>query len=171
MYKVTDNFYDYPIFLEILNLVKDKPFNELPENYDGKRCSYGKSRQQLTKDSILTEHILTQFPYKEKYKRRIEIANDVNGFWLKPHSDHSAKKQVAVIYLEGQEGTTFHYDDGDETVDFIPNRAVFFDPDTKDTYDSTSWKHSVRKIDEIRRTVVVNYVDDTWNDTWNCYDR
>ena len=174
MYTVEDNFYDFPIFLGILDLIKDKPFNQVPKKYDGKRCSYGETRQYLTEDSVLADLILSKFPYKNDYRRKIEIGNDVNGFWLKPHSDHSAKKDVTVIYFEGQEnnGTTFHYENNDETIKFIPNRAVHFYPDLKDTYDSNSWKHSVKKINmDIRRTIVVNYVDNTWRDIKNCYDR
>ena len=120
MYRVEDNFYDFPIFLEILNLIKDRPLNQIPEKYDGKRCSYGETRQYLTEDSVLADLILSKFPYKKDYRRKIEIGNDVNGFWLKPHSDHSAKKDVTVIYFEGQQnnGTTFHYEDHNETTEF-----------------------------------------------------
>ena len=174
MYRIEDNFYDTATFNRILELVRERPINQVPENYDGKRCSYGETRQYLTEDSILADLILSKFPYKKDYRRKIEIGNDVNGFWLKPHSDHSAKKDVTVIYFEGQQnnGTTFHYEDHNETTEFIPNRAVHFYPDLKDTYDTESWKHSVKKIDmNIRRTVIVNYVDNTWRDIEDCYDR
>ena len=166
--------YDTATFNRILELVRERPINQVPENYDGKRRSYGEARQYLTEDSELGDLILSKFPYKNDYRRKIEIGNDVNGFWLKPHSDHSAKKDVTVIYFEGQEnnGTTFHYENNDETIKFIPNRAVHFYPDLKDTYDSESWKHSVKKIDmNVRRTVIVNYVDNTWRDIDICYDR
>ena len=174
MYRIEDNFYDTTIFNRILELVRERPINQIPEKYDGKRCSYGETRQYLTEDSILADLILSKFPYKKDYRRKIEIGNDVNGFWLKPHSDHSAKKDVTVIYFEGQQnnGTTFHYEDHNETTEFIPNRAVHFYPDLKDTYDTESWKHSVKRIKmAVRRTVVVNYVDNTWRDIKDCYDR
>ena len=174
MYRIEDNFYDTATFNRILELVRERPINQVPEKYDGKRCSYGETRQYLTEDSILADLILSKFPYKKDYRRKIEIGNDVNGFWLKPHSDHSAKKDVTVIYFEGQQnnGTTFHYEDHNETTEFIPNRAVHFYPDLKDTYDTESWKHSVKRIKmAVRRTVVVNYVDNTWRDIKDCYDR
>jgi hypothetical protein len=174
MYKVTDDFYTLAVFNRILELVRECPINQVPENYDGKRCSYGKVRQYLTEDSELVDLILSKFPYKNDYRRKIEIGNDVNGFWLKPHSDHSAKREVTVIYFEGQEnnGTIFHYPHELKRVRFIPNRAVHFYPDLKDTYDTESWKHSVKKINmNIRRTVVVNYVDNTWRNIEDCYDR
>ena len=173
MYKIEDNFYDTLTFNRILELVRERPLNQVPENYDGKRCSYGEARQYLTQESELTDLILSKFPYKNDYRRKIEIGNDVNGFWLKPHSDHSAKREVTVIYLEGHEnnGTTFHYPHELKSVRFIPNRAVYFEPDLNDTYDTKSWQHSVKKIDmDVRRTVVVNYVDNTWSDIKDCYD-
>lgn len=175
MYRIVDEFYSSKIFNKILEAVKQLPLNRVPDNYDGKRCSYGETRQYLTEDSDLGELILSRFPYKKDYRRKIEIGNDVNGFWLKSHSDHPAKRKVTVIYLEGQEnnGTTFHYKDHDETIKFIPNRAVYFEPDIKDTFDPSSWQHSVKqvKISGIRRTIVVNYVDKSWRDIKKCYDR
>ena len=175
MYKIIDNFYPIQIFNKILDEVKQMPLNIVPEGYDGKRCSYGSQRKYLTSKSELSKLILSNFKYEQNLKRRIEIANDVNGFWLKPHSDHSAKRKVTVIYLEGQKnnGTTFHYKDKDETVEFLSNRAVFFEPDEKETFDDKSWKHSVKEIEipETRRTIVVTYVDDSWNDIKTCYDR
>ena len=175
MYHIEDNFYPFEIFNNILHIVKQYPINHVPEKYDGKRCSYGVARQNLTSESTLSSLILSNFPHIPQYKRKIEIANDVNGFWLKPHSDHSAKRKVTVIYLEGQKenGTTFHLPERNEKIYFVPNRAVMFKPDSKDTYDETSLKHSVEKIEitEVRRTIVVTYVDNSWNDIETCYDR
>jgi len=175
MYKVTDDFYTLAVFNRILELVRECPINQVPENYDGKRCSYGEARQYLTQESELTNLILSKFPYKNDYRRKIEIGNDVNGFWLKPHSDHSAKRKVTVIYLEGQKnnGTTFHYKHELKRVRFVPNRAVFFEPDLRETYDKNSWQHSVEKINilHFRRTLAINYVDTTWKDIEDCYDR
>ena len=99
MYRIEDNFYDTATFNRILELVRERPINQVPENYDGKRRSYGEARQYLTEDSELGDLILSKFPYKKDYRRKIEIGNDVNGFWLKPHSDHSAKKDVTVCLL------------------------------------------------------------------------
>ena len=174
MYNIIDDFYTLVVFNRILDLDREFPINQVPENYDGKRCSYGKARQYLTQESELANLILSKFPYKNDYRRKIEIGNDVNGFWLKPHSDHSAKREVTVVYLEGQvnNGTTFHYPHELKRVRFNPNRALNFEPDLKETYDKTSWKHSVKKINmNVRRTVIVNYVDNTWKDIEDCYDR
>tara|TARA_B100000809_G_C15138818_1_gene531953 strand:- start:246 stop:845 length:600 start_codon:yes stop_codon:yes gene_type:complete len=199
MYKIEDNFYPYHTFQLILNLIRERPDNQVPENYDGKRISYGEARQYLTEDSELLDLILSKFPYKKDYRRKIEICNDVDGFWLKPHSDHPAKREVTVIYFEGLEnnGITFFSASSctqwenlkqkvnmktennvikknyKEDVDLIPNRAVHFYPNSLDTYDD-EWegRHSVKKIEiTVRRTVVVNYVDNTWTDIKVCYDR
>ena len=113
MYHIEDNFYPFDIFNKILHIVKQYPINHVPEKYDGKRCSYGVARQYLTSESTLSSLILSNFPHIPQYKRKIEIANDVNGFWLKPHSGHPAKRKVTVIYHEGQKenGTTFYLQD------------------------------------------------------------
>lgn len=172
MYRIEDNFYPQETFDRILELVKTKPDNVLPENYNGKRSEF-KNRTFLTEPEELSDLILSKFPFKENFRRRIEVANDVHGFFLHPHSDHPAKKDVTVLYIEGRinSGTTFDGPIWEETVDFFPNRAVHFMPDEKQTFDPSSRKHSV-KLQELRhrRTVVVSYVDSEWRDTHECYD-
>ena len=175
MYKIEDSYYPKEIFNNILKKVKQYPLNLVPEFYNGKRVAYGKARQYLTERSDLSDLVLTNLPFKKSLKRIIEVANDVNGFWLSSHSDHPAKREVTVIYLEGDKnnGTTFHFEDYEETVDFIPNRAVHFTPDKNETFDPMSKKHSVKpfEISDVRRTIIVNYVDSTWNNLEVCYDR
>ena len=172
MFRIEDNFYSPQVFDRILELAKTKPDNELPPDYTGKRSEF-KNRTFLTQPDELSDLVLSKFPFKSNYRRRIEVANDVNGFFLKPHSDHPAKTDVTVIYLEGRitSGTTFDGPIFEETVDFYPNRAVHFLPDKKLTFDPSSRKHSV-KLQELRsrRTIVVSYVDGTWRDTHECYD-
>ena len=63
MYKIIDDFYTLVVFNRILDLVREFPINQVPENYDGKRCSYGKARHYLTQESELANHILSKFPY------------------------------------------------------------------------------------------------------------
>ena len=41
MYKIIDDFYTLVVFNRILDLVREFPINQVPENYDGKRYSYG----------------------------------------------------------------------------------------------------------------------------------
>lgn len=171
--KVIDNFFEVNQFDRLKQLVKQYPTNKVPKDYNGKRSMY-KDRNYIVSDNELTNILLEKFPYREGLKRSIEVANDVDGFWLSPHSDHPAKKDVTVIYIEGhiENGTTFDGPIWEETIDFIPNRAINFNPDEKDTWDMSSHKHSVKlkPILGIRRTIVVMYVDETWNSVENCYD-
>lgn len=175
MYKIEDNFFTQKIFNKVLKTCREYPISEVPENYDGRRKLYVE-RNYLTKKSPSKHHFIASLfdkPQKNELLK-IEIANDINGFWLMPHSDHPAKKKVIVIYMEGQEnnGTTFHAENDKIKIKFIKNRAVHFYPDSLDTWDNSSIKHSVEKIkiDSIRRTLIVNYVDmKEWKETENCW--
>ena len=73
MYRIEENFYELATFNRILELVRERPINQVPENYDGKRCSYGEARQYLTQESELTNLILSKFPYKNNYRRKVSI--------------------------------------------------------------------------------------------------
>jgi len=175
MYRVEDNFFHDQVFQNVLRSCSTYPINVVPDNYDGCRRLYS-NRNYLTKKSVPYDHFIVSLFHKPKDHQvlKIEFANDVDGFWLKPHSDHPAKEEVIVIYLEGQEnnGTTFHKKTGDETVKFVPNRAIHFNPDSLDTWDEKSCKHSVQKvkIENVRRTLIVNYVNkEKWNELDNCW--
>jgi hypothetical protein len=94
---------------------------------------------------------------------RIELALDVDGFWLEPHTDLGVKAISMLLQLgrAGQEGIGtdlyFSPDKWAETVPFGWNSALVFVPA------SNTW-HGVerRPIEGVRRSVIVNYVTDEW---------
>ena len=99
---------------------------------------------------------------------RIEFTQDTDGFWLEPHTDISVKKFTMLIYVSRDPqlydaGTDIF--DGDRqlvsTVPYSYNEGLIFIP-SNDTW------HGFRKrpIRGIRQSLIVNFVTDAWQDTW-----
>lgn len=94
---------------------------------------------------------------------RIEYAIDVDGFWLEPHTDLGVKTFTMLFQLgqAGQEGlgTDLYFGPGAwaETVPFGWNSALLFVPSDR------TW-HGVepRRIEGLRRSIIVNYVTEDW---------
>ena len=178
MIRYEDNFFPSELYDSTLNIMRDIGFlNTESEylNFDGKRCSL-KNRYYITKKSSENEQKIAKF-FEQNYKipntyLKLEFANDRTGFYLNKHSDHPEKKFVIIVYIEGPKhtGTFFQENDKISKLDFIPNRAVFFEPDSKSTYDENTNYHWVERIEGTRRTLVVNWVDKTnWRETQSCY--
>lgn len=95
---------------------------------------------------------------------RIEFAQDLGGFWLKPHTDLGVKKLTLLAYLadsEGQEtlGTDI-YRDGEtwaKRSPFEPGGALLFVPS-----DNTWHGFEPRDFDGVRKSVIINYVTSEW---------
>jgi len=92
---------------------------------------------------------------------RIEYCQDVDGFWLEPHTDISVKRITILIYLSGDP------DDGTDLLDwdqkpagrapFAPGRGFVFVPG------SNTWHGFLpRPIRGVRRSLIVNYVTAEW---------
>ena len=96
---------------------------------------------------------------------RVEFAQDVDGFWLQPHTDEGAKLVTLLYYLAepGQEdlGTDIYAaaDRWATRAPFVRNQALMFVPG-----DHTWHGFEKRKIDGVRKSVIVNYVTDAWRD-------
>jgi hypothetical protein len=94
---------------------------------------------------------------------RIEYAADVDGFWLEPHTDLGVKALTLLIQLpeKGQEGlgTDIYAAPGAwaDRADFAWNGALLFVPS-----DRTWHGFEPRRIDGVRRSVIVNYVTEEW---------
>jgi hypothetical protein len=94
---------------------------------------------------------------------RIEYAMDVDGFWLKPHTDLGVKKLTLLYYLggEGQADLgTDVYAAADAWAlrsDFTRNGAMMFVPS-----DRTWHGFERRPIRGVRKSVIINYVTDEW---------
>lgn len=95
---------------------------------------------------------------------RLEYAQDVDGFWLEPHTDLGVKKFTCLIYLStgpGHErlGTDIYA--GREQhfgcPPFTRNSAMIFvpGPDTWHGFEK-------RPIEGVRRSVILNYVTHDW---------
>jgi len=95
---------------------------------------------------------------------RIEYAQDVDGFWLKPHTDLGVKKLTLLYYLadgEGQDdlGTDIYGPDRSwaKRYVFAPNTALVFVP-SNDTWHG----FEPRPIPGVRKSVIINYVTHDW---------
>ena len=95
---------------------------------------------------------------------RLEYAQDIDGFWLEPHTDLGVKKFTCLIYLSQGPGHedlgTDIYASKEEHVGappFIRNSAMIFVPGT-DTWHG----FEKRPIEGVRRSVILNYVTHDW---------
>jgi hypothetical protein len=96
---------------------------------------------------------------------RIEFAQDITGFWLRPHTDLGVKRLTLLYYLAepGQEdlGTDIYAaaDSWAKRPPFALNEALMFVPN-----DHTWHGFEPREIKGVRKSVIVNYVTDAWRD-------
>ncbi|MGA2044193.1 MAG: 2OG-Fe(II) oxygenase [Roseiarcus sp.] len=95
---------------------------------------------------------------------RLEYAQDVDGFWLEPHTDLGVKKFTCLIYLSegpGHEtlGTDIYSRPGHHfgSPPFRRGGAMIFVPG-----DNTWHGFEKRPIDGVRRSVILNYVTHEW---------
>jgi hypothetical protein len=93
---------------------------------------------------------------------RIEYAQDIDGFWLEPHTDLGVKKFTCLIYLtEGHEdlGTDIYRSKEEHfgRSPFVPNTAMIFVPS-----DKTWHGFEPRPITGVRKSVILNYVTHDW---------
>lgn len=95
---------------------------------------------------------------------RIEYAQDIDGFWLEPHTDIGVKSFTMLLYLSDGEGHeklgTSIYADAETHVGespFEPNLAMIFVPSKK------TW-HGFRNrpINGVRKSIIINYVTQEW---------
>ena len=95
---------------------------------------------------------------------RIEYAQDIDGFWLEPHTDLGVKLFTMLIYLSTDPG---HKDLGTDIYDaekrhvgrspFVSNSALVFVP-AGNTYHG----FERRPIQGVRKSLIVNYVTNEW---------
>lgn len=97
---------------------------------------------------------------------RLEYAQDVDGFWLQPHTDLGVKRFTMLIYLPDSPeqhdlGTDIYADEETWTkrYPFIENSALAFIPG-----DNTWHGMERRPIHGVRRSLIMNYVTDAWRE-------
>ena len=95
---------------------------------------------------------------------RLEYAQDLDGFWLEPHTDLGVKRFTCLIYLSsgpGHEtlGTDIYEAPGKHfgASPFKRNGAMVFVPG-----DDTWHGFEKRKIEGVRRSIILNYVTPEW---------
>ena len=95
---------------------------------------------------------------------RIEFAQDINGFWLEPHTDLGVKVFTMLLYLSTDAqhealGTDIYDNDKKHTgcSPFTPNGAMIFVP-SNNTYHG----FEPRQIDGVRKSLVINFVTNDW---------
>ena len=95
---------------------------------------------------------------------RLEYAQDIDGFWLQPHTDLGVKKFTCLIYLSQGPGHetlgTDIYSSKDQhfgTSPFKRGGAMIFVPG-----DNTWHGFEKRRIEGVRRSVILNYVTHEW---------
>jgi len=95
---------------------------------------------------------------------RLEYAQDVDGFWLQPHTDLGVKKFTCLIYLSDGPGHdklgTDIYEAPEKHFGVSPFRrgaAMVFVPG-----DDTWHGFEKRPIEGVRRSVILNYVTHEW---------
>lgn len=95
---------------------------------------------------------------------RVEYAQDIDGFWLEPHTDLGVKVFTMLLYLSKETG---HRDLGTDIYDadkkpvgrspFEPNGAMVFVPSNV-----TFHGFEPRPIPGVRKSVIINYVTNEW---------
>jgi len=97
---------------------------------------------------------------------RIEYAQDIDGFWLQPHTDLGVKRFTMLLYLsDGPEhdmlGTDIYADAENwaKRTPFAPNLAMAFTPN-----DHTWHGFEPRTIKSVRKSLIFNYVTTDWRD-------
>jgi len=120
---------------------------------------------QAFQDKRVTSHIEKVFgtDLKGTYLR-MEFAQDIDGFWLEPHSDLGVKLFTMLLYLSKDPR---HQDLGTDIYDvnknragrspFAPNAAMIFVP-----ADNTFHGFEKRPIKGVRTSLIINYVTDEW---------
>jgi hypothetical protein len=120
---------------------------------------------QAYQDKRITNHIekVCGTNLKGTYLR-IEFAQDIEGFWLEPHTDLGVKAFTMLAYLSTDPS---HTDLGTDIYDgekrhfgrspFASNSAMVFVP-SNNTYHG----FEKRPIKGVRTSLIINYVTDEW---------
>ncbi len=97
---------------------------------------------------------------------RIEYTQDVDGFWLEPHTDLGVKRLTMLVYLSDgidQKGLGTDVYDADKKwikrAPFTSNSAMAFVPG-----DNTYHGFENRPIKGVRKSLILNYVTTDWRD-------
>lgn len=116
-------------------------------------------------DRRVTDRIASRFGAKLNGSYlRVEYAQDVDGFWLEPHTDLGVKTFTMLLYISTEPqheslGTDI-YDANKAPVGrspFASNSAFIFVPSS-----TTYHGFERRPIEGVRKSIIINYVTDEW---------
>ncbi len=168
---------------DALDTILDLPFEAPPlDGVSGKRELHNKTRTYFDQDNMerfgvcqafneafqsraLTDVIENHFSINlEGSYLRVEFAQDTDGFWLEPHTDLGVKLFTMLLYTSKDPS---HADLGTDIYDadkkhvgrspFESNGALVFVPS-----DVTYHGFEPRKINGVRKSVIINYVTEDW---------
>ncbi|CFX33878.1 conserved protein of unknown function [Candidatus Filomicrobium marinum] len=95
---------------------------------------------------------------------RVEYAQDIDGFWLEPHTDLGVKVFTMLLYMSREPshanlGTDIYDNDKKHLgrSPFQSNSAMIFVPS-----DNTYHGFESRPIEGVRKSVIINYVTNEW---------
>jgi len=120
--------------------------------------------QAFQSDKVTSEIEKTFGTNLEGTYLRIEFAQDIDGFWLEPHTDLGVKAFTMLVYLSKDPS---HRDLGTDIYDgekrhvgrspFEPGGAMVFIPG-----DATYHGFEKRPIKGVRTSLIINYVTSEW---------
>jgi hypothetical protein len=168
---------------DALDAVLDLPFEAPPlDGVSGKRELHNKTRTYFDAENMRRYPVCKAFNDAFQSKTvtdrieqyfgtnlagsylRVEIAQDTNGFWLEPHTDLGVKLFTMLLYTSKDAS---HADLGTDIYDadkkhvgrspFESNGALVFVPS-----DITFHGFEARKIEGVRKSVIINYVTSDW---------
>ena len=179
-----DDFFESTLIKNILKL--DIPTG--PNGYESRDVDDDSERAFITEDFVTkypdfedVVDIFTDDNFKstleKKYninlknypKLRMEYMQDLDEFYIKPHTDELVKAITIVIYFTDDKryvdslGTELYVNENKEgvkKVPFKPNKGIIFVPDGESTWHGFSKSN----FDIIRRSIIINYVTDEWRD-------
>ena len=167
---VADELADLPFRTPSLDGVSGKRelHNDTRSYFDGANMGRFPVMAQVA-EALQSPEVIASFaesfgaPLDNTYLR-LEYAQDIDGFWLEPHTDLGVKKFTCLIYLSqgpGHEtlGTDIYASKTEHigASPFIRNTAMIFVPG------SDTWHgFEKRTIDGVRKSVILNYVTPDW---------
>lgn len=101
---------------------------------------------------------------------RIEYCQDVDGFWLEPHTDIAVKTFTMLVYLSddpGLAGAGTDIYEGPPDFKYVgsapygKNKGVIFIP-----ADNTWHGAGHNPFKGLRKSIIINYVTSDWRDKW-----
>jgi len=153
------NFFGEPekVEAEISKLHKNKKSGKRENN--NRRHFVNKHSPLFNMFKYIDETLKTNPMFSIKGRMRVELCYDATGYSLQPHIDIPEKYLTIQIYLGKQSScTSFHFPDGIIIPKWKHNCGYLM-------YEQDKIVHSLPPLKQDRQSVIINYVDDSWEDT------